>query len=227
MQTKVIFIPLTFLFLNACTSYFIVSDFSEQTASHKKIAVLPFEIIFSGTVPENLSEEDIAQIEIAESQAFQISFHNELLKRSKSGKKNRSVAIQHYKETLQKLNQKGINIADSWKLSADSLAKVLNVDAVVQARIEKARYMSDLTSYGVEMGKRIISILSDQTLVPWFPLVSSRAKTIKTDYFVLDGKEGTNLWSVTLEEDADWRLPSNEIIDQFSRKAAKKFPYQE
>lgn len=34
------------------------------------------------------------------------------------------------------------------------------------------------------------------------------------------------VWPIAFDIDADWRRPSNEIIDEVSRRAARKFPYR-
>ncbi len=49
----------------ACSShkFYTSPSFSQQTAHHKNIAILPAEMIFTGTQPKNLSPEDIAAIE--------------------------------------------------------------------------------------------------------------------------------------------------------------------
>ncbi len=210
----------------ACTPYFRSANFDTITADHTQIAVLPFEMYFTGKMPEDLTEQDILYIEEAESQAFQISFYNELLRSTKRGKKPLKVDIQHYKKTLNLLERKGINIRDSWDRSPEELAELLEVDAVVRARIEKARFMSDLESYGIEMSVQIINILTNYQWFPWFPPISSQNKEIIADFSLMEKEKGIVLWSISFDRGADWRQPANMIIDEISRRAAKKFPYR-
>ncbi len=183
-------------------------------------------MIFTGKMPDDLTEQDILHIEEAESRAFQISFLNELLRSTRSGKKPLSVDIQHYQKTLNQLEAEGISIRKSWEMSPEELADLLGVDAVVRARIEKARLMSDLESYGIDMSVRIINILTNYQWFPWFPPISSQNKEIVADFSLLEREEGRVLWSISFDKGADWRQPANEIIDDISRRAAKKFPYR-
>ncbi len=230
MKNKHFFLSLgiVFLFLfSSCTPYFQSANFDTLTADHTRIAVLPFDMIFTGRMPDQLEEEDILRIEEAESQAFQISFYNELLRSTKRGRRNLRVDIQHHRSTLKILEDKGISIRESWSMSPDELADILEVDAVVRANIEKARFMSDLASYGIELGVDIINVLTNYQLWPLFPPFSTQNKAVVADFTLFEQKEGTVLWSISFDKGADWREPANQIIDQISRKAAKKFPYRE
>ena len=213
-------------FFFSCTPYFKSANFDTLTADHTKVAVVPFEMIFTGVKPDQLTEADIFYIEEAESQAFQISFYNEILRSTKRGKKALQVEVQHYQATLKLLEKEGVTIRSSWEYSPQELADLLGVDAVVRARIEKARFMSDLASYGIELSVQVINILTNYQLLPWLPMVSTHNKAITADFSLFEQQEGLVLWSINFDKGADWRQPANEIIDQISRRAAKKFPYR-
>ncbi len=212
-------------FLSGCKSYFLVADFDTRTANHKTVAILPFEMIFTGVKPEKLTDEDLRIIEDAESKAFMISFYNEVLRSTRSGKKPIRVDVQHFDKTLSILKTNNIDIRSSWSEDPSKLAKMLGVDAVVKARVEKHRLMSDLASYGIDLGIHIIGILSDHSIWFWLPPDLTKSKEIKSSFSLLD-KEGATLWSISYDEDADWRRPANEIIDHINRKSAKHFPYR-
>lgn len=213
--------------LLGCTPYFLSSRFEDVTAGHRVIAVLPFEMHFTGVIPERLTEQDVRDVEEAESKAFQISFYHELLRSTRAGRRAIRVDIQDYHQTLSILEREGIGIRDSWDLPPDRLAGLLKVDAVVRARIDKARLMSDLASYGIEVGVHILNRLTRYGLWPWLPPFSNQSKEITGNYSLFDMQEGITLWSIGFDEGADWRKPANEIIDQINRKAAKKFPYRQ
>lgn len=229
MKTKFHFFGLGILFLaltSSCTPYFQSANFDTLTADHTRIAVLPFDILFTGRMPDQLTEEDILQIEEAESQAFQISFYNELLRSTRGGKRNLRVEVQHHRTTLKILEDKGISIRESWSRSPKELADILEVDAVVRASIEKARFMSDLASYGIELGREIINVLTNYELWPLLVPFNTQNKAVATDFSLFEKEEGTVLWSIAFDKGADWREPANQIIDQVTRRAAKKFPYR-
>ena len=213
------------LLILSCKPQYYATNFETKTATHKIIAVLPIEMHFIGQIPEKWTLDDIRQIEEAESQAFQISFYNEILRSTKSGRKPIRVDIQHYNKTWQLLEDHEIGIRESWRMSREKLALVLGVDAVVSARIKKTRFMSDLESYGIEVATEIVNIITDHKMFPFIP-ITAQNKEIVADYAVVDKNDGITLWSISFKVGADWRQPANQIIDNISRRAARNFPYR-
>ncbi len=86
--------------------------------------------------------------------------------------------------------------------------------------------MPDVESFGIDVGIHIINILTDNALWPWIPFDLTKSKEVKTNYSLVDGKDGTTLWSIAYDIDADWRNPANEIIDDVNRRSSRKFPYR-
>ena len=62
-----------FLSLISCKSAYVHKDFSEKTSNHSKIAVLPFIVVTTGKLPDNISQDRIKQIQEEESILFQSS----------------------------------------------------------------------------------------------------------------------------------------------------------
>jgi hypothetical protein len=219
---------LVFILLSifACTPFYIASDFELQTAEHHTIAILPFEMTYTGLVPDALTEEDFNAIEEAESKAFMISYYNEVLRSTKGGKKPFRVDLLHHTDVLGILEENDVLIKETWSMPSDEIADLLGVDAVVRASIEKNQLMSDLSSYGIEVGIHVINIITEHTLLPWLPFHLTRSKTIKASYSLIDGYDGSVLWSIAYDIDADWREAANDIIDKVNRKSSKKFPYR-
>ncbi len=210
----------------SCTTYYLSSQFEEKTKDHAVIAVLPFEMRFTGFMPTQMLEEDIQLLEEAESRAFQYSFYNELLRRSRRPKKTLQVEVQDHGKTLALLAKNGISIRDSWNMLPEELAPILGVDAVVRARIQKARIMSDLASFGIDVGKDLINRIARIPLRVWLNGISNQNKAIIADYALFNEEMGTTLWSIEFDQEGDWRRPAHEMIDDISRHAAKKFPYR-
>ena len=213
------------IFILGCKPYYLATGFDSKTVDHKTVAILPFEIIFTGKIPEELSPEEIVSIEEAEAMAFQMSFFQEVLNSTRGGKKQIRVDLQHYYKTNEILVGEDIRIHDSWQRSPEDLAGILGVDAVIRARIVKTRFMSDLTSFGIDVGLSIVNAISNYSFSPFLPGMV-KSKEIDTEYSLFDKSDGTTLWSITFGADADWRSPANEIIDDINRRAAKKFPYR-
>lgn len=214
------------LLLFCCTPFFISHDFDIQTAQHKNIAILPFEMHYTGIIPDELMDTALNKIEEAESRAFMSSYYNEVLRSTKSGRKPIRVNIQHFNNTLQILEENDISITESWSMKSEDIATLLKVDAVLRGHIEKNQLITDLESFGIDIGIHILNILTDNALWSWIPSDLTKSKEVLTNYTLLDGTDGATLWSIAYSIDADWRSPANEIIDSVNRRSSKKFPYR-
>src|SRR4051812_3378494 len=80
----------------SCSShrYYTTSLFEQQAAKHKIIAVLPAEMVFTGTQPKTITPEAIAQIEEFESTLFQNALYNGILRYADTRKYMTTVAVQ-------------------------------------------------------------------------------------------------------------------------------------
>lgn len=217
---------LAFLFTNCKTAY-QVPDFDQVTQDHRTVAILPFEMVFLGKTPKDLSEEDIREIEEAESQMFQSSFHSEVLRSAARMNRTYRVSLQPYATTTALLKKNGISIRESWTMEPEELAKLLEVDAVVSARVEKTRYMSDLTSYAIDAGAQVLREVTIGFPGPWVPNQLSKSKDIVASYTLIDTDGSQVLWSVSCDVDANWQSRSNDIIDRLNRLSARRFPYRQ
>lgn len=223
MKAPTILTLFLLVFLTSCKKYYTTADFEEKTIDHQTIAVLPFQMSFSGIRPKELTPEDIKVIEEAESKIFQASFYDAILASTRRGKKQLRVDVQHFSKTLSLLENNGITIRDSWFEDPSKLAELLGVDAVVKSRIDKTRYMSDLASYGIEVGTQVINVLSRGRIIPG---VSRRNKDVKTNYSLVDKNTGNTLWSIGFDYNADWRSRPEDMVDAINHRSAKKFPYR-
>ena len=217
---------LLILITPGCSPHYISATFEEETIDHQVIAVLPFEMVYTGIRPDGLSDEDMIEIERAESRAFQISYYHEILKSTRSGRKPIRVHLQDVNKTNRTLTSNDIILEKAWELDGDYLAELLQVDAVVQARILKNRLMPDLASYGIELGVHILDEISGHSVWPWLPYGALKSKEIEGYYTLVDGYSGDVIWSVFIDEEADWRQRANDIIDSINRRSARRFPYR-
>ncbi len=214
------------LILMACTPHYISPTFDTSTREHQIVAVLPFEMVYTGTLPDNISESELLQLQEAESKAFMISYNQEILRSTKSGRKPIWVRLQSYNKTLKSIESNGISLNEVWSMDEQELANLLGVDAVIKGRIEKYRIMSDLASFGIDVGVHILGQVISHGHWPWVPFHVTKSKEIKAHYSLIDRKEGEVIWSIAYNIDADWREPANEIIKGVNRRSARRFPYR-
>lgn len=221
-------IVICLLVMSACAKkpYYLSQNFKQKTKTHQLIAVLPVQMVFTGTPMGLVEEEDIVALEDAESKAFQMSLFNELLK-STTMNKGIKVDFQSVEKTNQILKEQDISIRDSWELSPEALADKLGVDAVIRSRVTKQRYMTDLASYGIDLGRKVLGMLT-KFKSSVFLSGSDLEKTndIKATCSLLNATDSSVLWSMDMTDETDWSKPTTEVIDNINAQFARHFPYR-
>jgi hypothetical protein len=212
----------------ACTSVHYESPrLAGREPGSETIAVLPFEMVLTGKAPVHLGPSDIERIEEAESLAFQASLYDQLLDQSSVGRRRPIlVRIQPIETTNGLLAERGLSIRQSWSASSQELAAVLGVDGVIRTRVEKTRYLSDLESWGTEVGLEIVAEATEREVAWVIPPGLTRTHDVLADSALVSGEDGDVLWKVAVERAADWRRPANDVVVGITRKLSKKFPYR-
>lgn len=217
---KIVFALLTaVLFFNCNREIYKTSDYDRLAYEHKIVAVLPAQSITTGRIPE-LTAENIEEIEEAESLAFQISLYRHVAR--KTGERIQ-ISVQHYSETNRLLEEAGIDFRESWKESPKKLAEVLGVDAVVHSTVEKEFYLTNLESFGIDIGTAILSAITNHGF--WF--MPNRTSDVFVSCEVIDGKEGLPIWTSHKVEPTYWNRPHREVVDNITRAMSRRFPYRE
>lgn len=224
VPAKILLLAGFMVVLGSCSShkYYTSNSFEQQTAHHRTIAVLPAEMIFTGTPPKNITPEAIAQIEETESLTFQNALYNGILRHANSKKYYTSIAVQDISTTQKLLEQNHISVRDSWREDDRKLAQILGVDAVVRMRIQKKRYMSDLASMGIGMGQQVLyQIAGGKVPVPY---VSNKTNDIYASCNVVC--DNRTLWNDNYQRGADYNSPSESVIADITDNFGRHFPYR-
>jgi hypothetical protein len=201
--------------------------FAERAQHHQIIAVLPFEMVLTGDPPRNLTVQQIALIEEAESVAFQEAYYYRLLHQASAHRKHPiRIEIQPVETTNRLLQAAGIGVRESWGMSAKSLARVLRVDAVISTSVQKTRYLSDGESFGVDLGLQVVNEITGGRLAPVLPWGLVTTHDIWANCELIDSIDGAVLWQTDLAQATDWQNPANQVIAGFTEELAKKFPYR-
>ena len=213
------------LVFSACSrhKYYTSSYFEQQTANHRVIAILPAEMIFTGTQPKNITPEQIAQIEENESKSFQNSLYNGILRHANTKKYFTTISVQDISTTLKLLDDNKISVRDSWTQDDKKLAELLKVDAVVRMRIQKKRYMSDLASYGIAAGQQVLNQIGGIAGVP-LPHVTNKTNDIQASCNVVSNNK--TLWNDNYQAAANYNNPTDVIIDNITDNFGRNFPYK-
>ena len=223
-------IPLATMLLSAAacsTANYQSPQFTERARHHQIIAVLPFEMVLTGDPPRDLTAPQIAQIEEAESVAFQEAYYYRLLHQASVHRKHPIwIEIQPPETTNRLLDEAGIGVRESWGMSAKSLARVLRVDAVISTSVQKTRYLSDGESFGVDLGLTVVNEISEGRLASVLPWGLVKTHDIWANCELIDSLDGTVIWQTDFAQATDWQYPANQVIAGFTEELAKKFPYR-
>jgi hypothetical protein len=216
------------LFCVACTTVNYESpQFIERAQHHRVIAVLPFEMVLAGNPPKDLTVEQMAQIEEAESVAFQEAYYYRLLNQSSVHRKHPiRIEIQRVETTNRLLAEAGIGIRDSWGMSAKSLASVLEVDAVISTSVQKTRYISGGESFGLDLSLQAVNEVTDGALASILPWGLIKTHDIFANCELIDAVDGAVIWQTDFAQSTAWLIPADQVIAGFTKELAKRFPYR-
>src|SRR5438270_11728551 len=123
-----------FLLLASCSRrvYYYSGDtyFWQRAAQHKIVAVMPAEMVYTGTQPKNVTPEQIKSIEEQESLAFQQSLYNGIMTNAYNSRYYMTISVQDVTTTQKLLKDNNISIRESWIQNDKDLARILGVDAI-------------------------------------------------------------------------------------------------
>ena len=218
MMRKIIFLYfIALITLSGCSTSKKYSNFENNKSIIERIAVLPFEIIFTGKIPKTINSQMLEEIELEESITFQNSFSKILLSQNDEN----SFSIQSTQKTLDILNRKNIQVKDSWKMHPQELAKILEVDAVVKSRIKRKIETPNKKTLRRNTVIQILNISGIFSGAP-APLPQTHHpnfQNIKADYVLVESNEGDIIWkkSIAWSGDKNIALPQKaDLVNQDS-----------
>ena len=219
LPLRITFIFFTLAFVACSRKSYTYSYFDQQTAHHRIIAVLPAEMIFTGTKPKNLDDSTITRIEETESTMFQNYLFNGILQHANTQRYYTSIAVQDISTTQKLLQDSNISIRDSWRQDDKKLAKILGVDAVVRLRIQKKRYMSDMASFGIGMGQQVLYQLGGVQ-----PMISNKTNDIYASCNIVSNNQ--TLWNDHYRSTTTYNRTSEMVVEDIADNFGSHFPYR-
>ena len=217
---KIVLPALLVLLISSCSRNHVPSAVYQKTAKHRIVAVLPAEMIYTGAIPKNVKEEDLAQMEESESRIFQQFLHDNILQNGNTRKYALSVSVQNYTNTLQVLSENNISFKDSWYKSDEELCKLLKVDALIRMKIQKKRYMSDAASMGIDYGRQVLgAVLKKNVYAP------NKTNDIFASCSIVSN--GETIWNDNYRRAADWDTPVDLVVNNITENFANHLPYRQ
>jgi hypothetical protein len=206
-------------------------NFDAKTANHKLVAILPFQMAFTGKIPDNITTIDIETLHKAEGLAFQKSLYDNIIAQTGTEKRDVKISLLPLDKTNKLLQDNQLTYPALSTTTPQEICKKLGVDAIVYARVEKERFLTHLDTFGISVQQDVVNKLKKDNPVldpnlPEIPGNVARSYHIKADFQLKNAEDGALLWEYTVETDTDWQTPAGTLIPLVTKKAAKKFPYR-
>ena len=125
---------------------YVTDDFPERTAHHVSIAVLPYEVTYTGRQPRGVTEADVEAQERWEALAYQQDLVDQIGRRAGRHRRALTVDLQATSETAARLERAGIEPTEAHRVPTERLCAVLGVEAVAVARVRQHRVLTELES---------------------------------------------------------------------------------
>lgn len=182
-------------------------QFDSEIASHKTVAILPFNASINyKRPPKNYNEEAHKQEEATLSKDLQAGMYTYLLRKSSKY----TVEFQDTERTNSLLKSSGL--ADKWdELTADTLCKLLKVDAVIKCR------------YSYEKTASEAGAITKAVLFGGFGGKTGAGNLVMQ---INAEEEGKLIWRYTKAMDDNVFSSTDDLIERMMRKVARNFPYE-
>ncbi|MCX6214399.1 hypothetical protein [Spirosoma sp.] len=186
------------------------SNFSTLAKDHKVLAILPFKTALQlrpKEVEKNGGPAGVAALEKREGLGVQSAVHSYFLKRKESNDLN--IDVQDPARTNALLERNAVTYETLSGFTAEELAKILNVDAIVSGTFESTQPMSN--------GAAVAMALTIGYGGP--------TNTGKATISINDGKTGELLWKYDKTLSRGFGSNTGTIITTIMRKASRQLPY--
>lgn len=207
---KFIFFSAICLSLAGCGPRIYKSDeFPAALARHKTVAILPAEVTINLRPNEarKVSADQLEDLTNKTGYDIQDKMYGWFLRRGDKFKY--TVTFQDISRTNAKLKKAGISYDDLRSEDRARIARILEVDAVMEARIVTDKPMS----VGAAVAVAVL-----------FNYMGNTNK-VQTTINIHDGQSGDLLWKYDYEATGSIGSSTTKLVDALMRNATRKFPY--
>jgi len=196
--------------LTACgPSIYLAQDFRSYAPKHKRVAILPAAVTMQ-LRPNQAKHTTADQQSAMEQQSgvnFQENIYSWLLRRSQQ--RGYTVEFQDVTQTNALLRQNNITYKEMRSHSAQELAKILGVDAVLTTNVRTTKPMSDGAAVAVGL------------IAGAWGATNQANITVNIN----ESDAGKLLWKYDYVAAGSVFSSTENIVDALMRNASKKFPY--
>ena len=229
MKKQILLFSFIALIAVSCQNRFVTNTYESRKFDHKRVAVIPLESIYTGNLPEGMTQEDVVKIEDAESVRFQELVHSRLI--YKAGTRRNEIALDFISPSIinSKLEAAGVTVRQAATMDPIQLAQILEVDVIARGNVTMNRFISDLQSLKIEAIETIARQVVGAFKVPvYVPGTGTLGRTYRIDsnLELLDASDGAVLWKTALVRNADWNYKPEDAVVSLANQHAAAFPYR-
>jgi hypothetical protein len=201
---------------------YVVEGFEQRTADHVSIAVLPFDIVYTGRRTKQMTDEYLEERRTWEAVAFQTDLVDQITRRATRNRRLR-VDLQSPSETNALLIEAGINPEDAHNYSVTQLTELLGVDAVLSAFVQKNKILTPIESAAADVA---LTVLTLATGIGGGLGGMNRTYDIDLSITAMD-QLGTTLYRDAAQISIDYSNTTEQAISQINRRLMRQLPYIE
>lgn len=202
---------LSILLVSCGPKIYKASAFDSALAKHKTVAILPADVTtrLRPNESKKVTADQLADMNEKTGYAIQDKMYSWFLRRSDKFKY--TVTFQDVTRTNALLKQAGVSYNNLASKDRTELAKLLNVDAILQDRTSLDKPMSDgaAVAVGVIFG------------------VWGNTNSAQTTINIHDGQTGNLLWKYDYVASGSIGSSADKLVNALMRNASKKFPYSQ
>lgn len=229
---KILILSLTIvsiLLLSACSNrvYNNEAFISLNNLNNKTVAILPVDVILTGNMPKNFSEEQKINQQKLESKYFQEMLYTEFLDKSISASKKKSnVNFLNPNQVNSKLVAKNIIASSIKDKTYEDLSNTVNADMLMLITVKKNRLVSDAAAIGIDIAGNVLnSIFRSNPANNPNNIQNSATRTydIALDITLADGVTGTVISKFSTIRQISWQTNPETEIRRIFRRVTRKF----
>lgn len=191
----------------------------------KTVAILPVEVILTGKLPKNMTEQQKATQEQYESKFYQELLHSKFLDKSRSAKKNKyGVHFINPQDVNSKLAKANINYSNLKEKSTEELATITGSDMILFVNIKKQRLMSDGAAIGLDIVESVINSVINPSGQNNTTNTTQKTHNISFAVTLIDGKTGTTISKLSDFKEANWQESPEIVLKRNYARTTRKLP---
>jgi hypothetical protein len=201
---------------------------NQNNLNDKTVAILPVDVILTGNMPKNFSEEQKINQQNLESKYFQDMLYAEFLDKSMAKNKGKSgVNFINPNQVNSKLKTNGVATSSLKDKTYQDLSKTVDADMLILVSIKKNRLVSDAAALGIDIAGNVLNSIfrSNPNNNTGNNTQNSTTRTydIALDLTLADGATGTVISKFSTIRQITWQTnPETEIRRNF-RVTTRKF----